>query len=253
MDLKIAGRRALVLGGNRGMGLAIAHALKAEGADIAIAARDKQALVQAAYKLGGARIFQLDLADTESLAAFAAAVGPVDILVNNTGGPPYGGALGRDMTDWDESFRSMVMSVIRLTDLLLPAMRNAGWGRVLTVVSTGAVQPIPVLGISNTLRAGLIAWSKSIAAEIAPDGVTINVLMPGRIATERVRLTDQATAERENIGVETVQARSWAQIPVGRYGRPEEIAAMAAFACSDLASYLTGSVLRVDGGFVRHV
>jgi 3-oxoacyl-[acyl-carrier protein] reductase len=253
MDLKIAGRRALVLGGNRGMGLAIAHALKAEGADIAIAARDKQALVQAAYKLGGARIFQLDLADTESLAAFAAAVGPVDILVNNTGGPPYGGALGRDMTDWDESFRSMVMSVIRLTDLFLPAMRNAGWGRVLTVVSTGAVQPIPVLGISNTLRAGLIAWSKSIAAEIAPDGVTINVLMPGRIATERVRLTDQATAERENIGVETVQARSWAQIPVGRYGRPEEIAAMAAFACSDLASYLTGSVLRVDGGFVRHV
>jgi 3-oxoacyl-[acyl-carrier protein] reductase len=253
MDLKIAGRRALVLGGNRGMGLAIAHALKAEGADIAIAARDKQALVQAAYKLGGARIFQLDLADTESLAAFAAAVGPVDILVNNTGGPPYGGALGRDMTDWDESFRSMVMSVIRLTDLFLPAMRNAGWGRVLTVVSTGAVQPIPVLGISNTLRAGLIAWSKSIAAEIAPDGVTINVLMPGRIATERVRLTDQATAEREKIGVDAVQARSWAQIPMGRYGRPEEIAAMAAFACSDLASYLTGSVLRVDGGFVRHV
>jgi 3-oxoacyl-[acyl-carrier protein] reductase len=253
MDLRIAGRRALVLGGNRGMGLAIAQALKAEGVDIAIAARDKQALVQAAFELGGARIFQLDLADTESLAAFAAAVGPVDILVNNTGGPPYGGAIGREIADWDDSFRSMVMSVIRLTDLFLPAMRNAGWGRVLTVVSTGAVQPIPVLGISNTLRAGLIAWSKSIAAEIAPDGVTINVLMPGRIATERVRLTDQATAERENTSVETVQARSWSQIPMGRYGRPEEIAAMAAFACSDLASYLTGSVLRVDGGFVRHV
>jgi 3-oxoacyl-[acyl-carrier protein] reductase len=253
MDLKIAGRRALVLGGNRGMGLAIAHALKAEGVEIAIAARDEAALKNASAALGGARTFSLDLADTGSLAAFAKAVGPIDILVNNTGGPPYGGAIGRESADWDDSFRSMVLSVIRLTDLFLPAMRHAGWGRVLTVVSTGAVQPIPVLGISNTLRAGLIAWSKSIAAEIAPDGVTINVLMPGRIATERVHLTDEATAKRENIGVETVQARSWSQIPMGRYGRPEEIASMAAFACSDLASYLTGSVLRVDGGFVRHV
>jgi 3-oxoacyl-[acyl-carrier protein] reductase len=253
MDLKIAGRRALIMGGNRGMGLAIARALKAEGVEITIAARDENALASAAAALGGARTFSLDLADTGSLAAFATAVGPVDILVNNTGGPPYGGAIGRESEDWDDSFRSMMLSVIRLTDLFLPAMRNAGWGRILTVVSTGAVQPIPVLGISNTLRAGLIAWSKSIAAEIAPDGVTINVLMPGRIATERVRLTDQATAERENTSVEAVQARSWSQIPMGRYGRPEEIAAMAAFACSDLASYLTGSVLRVDGGFVRHV
>ena len=253
MDLKIAGRRALVLGGNRGMGLAIAKALAAEGAAVAIAARDPDALAGAARAIGGARTFTLDLSDTASLPRFAAAVGPIDILVNNTGGPPYGGAIGREPKDWEESFRSMSLSVITLTDLFLPAMRAAKWGRVLTLVSTGAVQPIPVLGISNTLRAGLIAWSKSIAPEVAKDGVTVNVLMPGRIGTERVHLTDEASARGEGVSVDVVRQRSWSQIPIGRYGAPEEVAAMAAFACGDLASYVTGAVLRVDGGMVRHV
>lgn len=253
MDLNIAGRRALVLGGNRGMGLAVAKALAAEGASVSIAARDAAALASAAAEIGEARTFTLDLADTGSLPDFAAAVGPVDILVNNTGGPPYGGAVARDPADWEESFRSMALSVIRLTDLFLPAMRASGWGRILTLVSTGAVQPIPVLGISNTLRAGLIAWSKSLAAEVARDGVTVNVLMPGRIGTERVHMTDEATAAREGLSVDAVRQRSWSQIPVGRYGTPEEVAAVAAFACGDRASYVTGSVFRVDGGYVRHV
>ena len=253
MDLKIAGRRALVLGGNRGMGLAIAEALAAEGAEVAIAARDQAALASAATAIGGARTFALDLQATASLAAFASAVGSIDILINNTGGPPYGGAIGRTPEDWEESFRAMSLSVIRLTDLFLPAMRLAKWGRILTLVSTGAVQPIPVLGISNTLRAGLIAWSKSLAPEVAKDGVTVNVLMPGRIGTERVAMTDEATAAREGLSVEAVRQRSFAQIPMGRYGGAEEVAAVAAFACSDRASYVTGSVFRVDGGYVRHV
>ncbi len=254
MDLNISGRRALVLGGNRGMGLAIAKALAAEGVHVTVAARDVAALASAAVGIGGgARGLTLDLADTASLPGFAAAVGPVDILVNNTGGPPYGGAVGREPEDWEVSFRSMSLSVIRLTDLFLPAMRAANWGRILTLVSTGAIQPIPVLGISNALRAGLIAWSKSLAPEVAKEGVTVNVLMPGRIGTDRVHVTDEATAAREGLAVDAVRARSWAQIPMGRYGTPEEVAAVATFACSDLAAYVTGSVFRVDGGYVRHV
>lgn len=253
MDLKITGKRALVLGGNRGMGLAIARALAAEGAVVTIAARDEKALASAAIEIGAVATHPVDLSDTASLPAFAKAVGDIDILINNTGGPAYGSVIDRDEADWEDGFRSMSLSVIRLTDLFLPAMRARGWGRIVTVVSTGAVQPIPVLGISNTLRAGLIAWSKSLAPEVARDGVTVNVMMPGRVATERVTMTDEATAARENIPVETVRQRSFAQIPMGRYAEPEEIAAVVTFLCSGPASYVTGSIYRSDGGYVRHV
>lgn len=261
MDLGLTGRRALVLGGNRGMGLAIATALAAEGAAVAIAARDQGRLDEARDELAatGAKVasFPLDLGDTAGLPAFAARVadrfGPPEILINNTGGSPYGPAAGRSVQEWQSSFADMTLSVIALTDALLPAMRAAGWGRIVTVVSSGAVQPVPVLGISNTLRAALLGWSKTLAGEVAGDGVTVNVLVPGRIATERVHLTDLAAAERQGLPVEEAQRRSEATIPLGRYGKPEEVADMVTFLASARAAYVTGAMIRVDGGIVRHI
>jgi 3-oxoacyl-[acyl-carrier protein] reductase len=261
MDLGLNGRTALVLGGNRGMGLAIAHALAREGADVAIAARDPAALAAARNELlvhgGRVAAFPLDLSATASLPEFAARMAgefaAPDILINNTGGPPYGGAAGRAAADWTVSFQDMTLSVIALTDAFLPSMRAKGWGRIVTIVSSGAVQPIPVLGISNTLRAALVAWSKTLSNEIAADGVTANILVPGRIATDRVTLTDEAVAAREGISVDVVRARSFAAIPMGRYGKPEEIADMVAFLASARAGYITGASIRVDGGIIRHV
>lgn len=260
MDLGLKGKRALVLGGNRGIGFGIAGALAAENADVLIAARDTARLTAAAgdlRKLGSGRIdtAEIDLRDTAGLAAFAdrvtASFGPIDILINNTGGPAYGGATGRPLEDWHEAYDEMVLSIIALTDALLPGMRASKWGRIVTVISSGVIQPIPILAISNSLRAAVAGWSKTLSNEVAADGVTVNILVPGRIDTERVRLTDEAVAQKENLPVEAVQKRSFATIPIGRYGRPEEIGAAAAFLCGVQASYMTGTMVRVDGGIVR--
>jgi 3-oxoacyl-[acyl-carrier protein] reductase len=260
MDLGLAGKRALVLGGNRGIGFGIAQALAREGADVAIAARDRARLDQAVAELapqgaGRKAAFGVDLSAPASLSAFAEGVaqafGPIDILVNNTGGPGYGGVSGRGMEEWRGRFDEMVLAVIELADALVPGMRSRRWGRVLTVVSSGVVQPIPILGVSNTLRNALVSWSKTLANEVAGDGVTSNILIPGRIDTERVRLTDEAVAKRDGISVEEAKRRSTSTIPVGRYGTIEEFAALAAFAASIPASYITGATLRCDGGIIR--
>ena len=260
MDLGLAGKRALVLGGNRGIGFGIAKALAGEGADVMIAARDAARLKEAADELragasGKIASAEIDLHKTAELTAFAeriaASFGSIDILVNNTGGPAYGGAANRPLNEWREAFDDMVLSIITLTDALLPQMRARKWGRVLTVISSGVIQPIPILAISNSLRAALVGWSKTLSSEVAADGITVNVLVPGRIDTERVRLTDAATAEKQGIPVETVMARSTATIPMGRYRSPDELGAAAAFICSTRASYMTGAMLRVDGGIVR--
>jgi 3-oxoacyl-[acyl-carrier protein] reductase len=260
MDLGLADKRALVLGGNRGIGFGIAKALAAEGTNVLIAARDPARLAAAAHELsanGAGKIAsaEIDLQKTGELAPFAeritASFGPIDILVNNTGGPAYGGAANRPLNEWREAFQDMVLSVIALTDALLPGMRARKWGRVLTVVSSGVMQPIPILAISNSLRAAVVGWSKTLSGEVAADGVTVNILVPGRIDTERVRLTDKATAEKQGMSIETVTAHSTATIPMGRYGSPDELGAAAAFICSTRASYMTGAMLRIDGGVVR--
>jgi 3-oxoacyl-[acyl-carrier protein] reductase len=147
----------------------------------------------------------------------------------------------------------MVLSVIAITDRVLPGMRERRWGRVITSTSSGVVAPIPNLGISNALRLSLVGWSKTLAREVARDGITANIVLPGRIATDRIRFLDEAKAKREGRPVEEVAAESTSSIPVGRYGRPEEYGDVVAFLASERASYLTGSVIRVDGGLIASI
>jgi 3-oxoacyl-[acyl-carrier protein] reductase len=227
MDFGLQGKTALVLGGGGGLGRAIARSLAREGARVAVGDIDA--------------------------AAIEGRLGPVDILVNNTGGPPPTPAAGQDPGLWRKSFESMVLSVIAITDRVLPEMRARRWGRVITSTSSGVVAPIPNLGISNALRLSLVGWSKTLAREVARDGITANIILPGRIATDRIRFLDEAKAKREGRPVEEVAAESTGSIPVGRYGRPEEYGDVVAFLASERASYLTGSVIRVDGGLIASI
>jgi 3-oxoacyl-[acyl-carrier protein] reductase len=261
MDLGLKGKTALVLAGGGGLGRAIARALAAEGANVAVAGlrADSIAGTQAALAaIGGKSISLLwDLADLSQIdgnvAKIESELGPVDILVNNTGGPPPTPASGQDPTLWSKQFQSMVLSVIATTDRVLPNMRARHWGRVITSTSSGVVAPIPNLAISNTLRVSLVGWSKTLAREVAKDGITANIVAPGRIATDRIKFLDEAKAKREGRSVEDVEAESAATIPIGRLGKPEEYGDVVAFLASERAAYITGSVIRVDGGMIPSI
>ena len=261
MDLGLAGRVALITASSGGLGAAIAETLAREGAKVAITGTNAAKLEATAQRIraaGGTCLPLLwDLGDLALIepccAKIEAELGPVDILVNNTGGPPPSPAGGQAQDVWSSHFRSMVLVVIALTDRLLPGMKARGWGRVITSTSMGVIAPIPNLGMSNTLRASLVGWSKTLSREVAKSGITVNVLAPGRIETDRVRSIDANTAKREGKPVEEVAAASAATIPMGRYGDPQEFADVAAFLASARASYVTGSVIRVDGGLIPNV
>lgn len=210
-------------------------------------------------KAAGGEALELvwDLADLAAIehhvAAIEARFGGVDILINNTGGPPPTPAAGQDPALWQKHFQGMVVSVIALTDRVLPGMRARGWGRIITSTSSGVVAPIPNLAVSNALRLSLVGWSKTLAGEVARDGVTANIVLPGRIATDRIRFLDEQRAKREGKSVAEVSAASTASIPVGRYGEPQEYANVVAFLASTAASYVNGSVIRVDGGLIASI
>ncbi len=261
MDLGIAGRCAVVLAGGGGLGSASALALGSEGVRVAVADisqdRAEHSVLRVLEAGGRAKAYHCNIGDEASIESLYARVsddfGSPDILVNITGGPPTYRASDVPFDAWEQEFKKMVLGVIRLTTLALPAMRHSQWGRVITSTSSGVLAPIPGLVLSNALRLALVGWSKSLAGEVGHDGVTANVIVPGRIATERVQQLDNERSAREGVAVEAVRAGSWATIPVGRYGTPEEFGSVVAFLASSAASYVTGSVLRVDGGLVSSI
>jgi 3-oxoacyl-[acyl-carrier protein] reductase len=261
MDLGLQGKRALVLGSSRGLGLAIAQALAAEGVAVTLCGRSREVLVNAVGKLTAAGAeadyLVLDLADPaqrrSALDGLLADGRGYDILINNGGGPAPGSVCTVGTAQWQNAFDSMVSALFEVTAKVLPGMRERGWGRVINVVSSGVVQPIPNLGISNTLRASIIGWAKTLAGEVAAEGVTVNSVIPGRIATARVGELDEAAAKRSGSTAEAVAKASRNTIPIGRYGDPAEFADAVTFLASARASYITGTSLRVDGGLIRGI
>jgi len=262
MKLGLENRTALVFGAGGGLGGAIARALAQEGCKVVAADARLERAQQTAedintLKMGPVMALEWELSRldliTPNIGRVEREYGPVEILVNNTGGPPPTPVAGQDAEQWEAYFRSMVLPVIAVTDRVLPAMKKAGWGRIITSTSSGILTPIPNLGISNTLRVSLAGWSKTLAGEMGVHGITSNILMPGRIATQRIGYLDEQKAAREGRSVEDVQNESTRSIPLRRYGRPQEYANAAVFLASEAASYITGSILRVDGGLVPSI
>ncbi|MGB0097246.1 MAG: SDR family oxidoreductase [Solirubrobacteraceae bacterium] len=245
MDLGIAGKVALVTGASKGLGFGVARALTNEGARVAIASRSWSRIEASARDIG-ARAFVHDAAQVEAAPGLVRSVerelGPVDILITNSGGPPASpDALSFTLEQWREAYDLLLGGAISLIEAALPGMRERRWGRILSISSSVVREPSPVLVLSASHRAGLLAALKTIARQVAPDGVTINTLLPGVIATDRAREIGADSPERLR------------EVPAGRLGTVEEFAAAAAFLCSKRAAYITGTTLLVDGGATRSV
>ena len=250
MDLKIDGKTALVMGASRGIGRGIAAALAAEGVRVAMASRSRERVEAAAKEIeGDTTAFEADTDDLDWLAALpdevASKLGPVDILVTNTGGPPLGGALDHEREVWEEAYRSLVLAPLVLADAVLPGMRERKWGRIVNVGSSSVREPIPHLTLSNANRMAAIGLFKTLATEVASDGITVNTVATGRFATDRLAANWGSWEEMEKGAVEGV--------PAGRLGQPEEFGDLVAFICSERAAYLTGAVVPLDGGMLRSV
>jgi 3-oxoacyl-[acyl-carrier protein] reductase len=249
MDLGIADRVALVTGASRGMGRGIAAELAREGARVAIASRSRERIDAAAAAIG-ATAFVHDSADLDDAGRLVSNVqdqlGPIDILVCNTGGPPGGpDPLGFRREQWQDAYTTLVLAQMALIEAVLPGMRERGFGRIINVVSTSVREPNSNLMLSNAHRASMITAFKTLARQVAADGVTLNSVLPGQIDTERlIELLGSAEAAR---------ARAESEVPAKRLGTVEEFAAVATFLCSARASFVTGETIAVDGGLTRSV
>ena len=252
MNLELQNKTALVTGGSQGIGLGIATSLVAEGATVIIASRTKanisQAIDRIKSKLPDAKVFgqQLVVGDEENTRQAIGElqkVHDIDILINNVGGPPAGKVSELSLSDWDKGYQSLLRSVILLNELILPKMKEKGWGRVLNVTSTAAREWIPGLPVSATFRSGLRAWTKGLAKEVGRSGILVNNLLPGLIKTQRLEeLAEKSPDFFRSIETET---------GVGRIGEPEELGRVAAFLCSNANTYITGTDILVDGGFTK--
>lgn len=260
MLMGLEGKVALVAGASKGLGRAVARGLAAEGCDLAICARSQEGLNQAEEELRGQygrRVFRraVDLAEKGAAQGFAAEAvehyGRVDILVNNAGGPPAGGFDDFSEDDWLQSVKLTLLSAQAMTRAVLPGMRQAGWGRIINMTSVSVKQPLPALILSNSIRAAVVGWAKSLADEVAGQGITVNNILPGWIKTERVDQLLEHRSKESGISVDEALAGIVANIPVGRIGRPEEFADLVVFLASDRTGYITGASYLIDGGLHR--
>jgi 3-oxoacyl-[acyl-carrier protein] reductase len=249
VNLGLEGRVALVLGASKGIGRGIAGALAAEGARVAIVSRSAERLAPVAAELGdGVRAYEADTGDLDRMRSLISEVGadlgPIGILVLNTGGPPRGLALDHEIDAWEDAYRTLVLSPRVLCEAVLPGMREAGWGRIVSVASSSVREPIPRLALSNSNRMATVGFLNTLAREVAADGITVNTVATGRFATARL-------AEAYGGSLEEAERVAADDVPVGRLGTPEEFGDLVAFIASDRAAYLTGTVIPLDGGMTR--
>ena len=257
MELDLRNKTALVCGASQGLGFAIAEALAHEGCKVGLLARNAAKLDAHVRAFGAqgleAQALPADMGDWASLEAALQRFGMPDILVNNSGGPPPVDVTRVDPDLWRAQFEAMVLNQMRLTQAVLPHMRAKRFGRILSVASTSIVEPFASLAISNSLRAALAGWMKTLSGQVAADGVTVNMLLPGSFATERIDSLNTREASARGVAVAQVVSESSAEIPTGRYGDPKEFAAVAAFLASPKASYVTGQMIRIDGGSTKSI